>query len=275
MVIGGGLGAATGYGIATGYLGFNFAIATPFVAVGINYSTNDHGERVWDGGYTTIAGGSYNYGAYKAERNAGKAYDNAVTNMKEIYNNILTDLSNAPFSDYASSLLGTASDWTDRRIDNTLDKETYNMKMAWFSDHTPVPGGTATINSLNTAGSILAHAAAIDAAYSFTDALFFTANTFLDKSINSRDKWVQIGSKTFGAIGGFGISLALGALTVETGPGVIIGIAAGATAGTELCSYIGGIASGFIYDAYEAYRFANYINNINNNTLIYRNFSNY
>ena len=95
-------------------------------------------------------------------------------------------------------------------------------------------------------------------AYSFTDALFFTANTFLDKSIKSRDKWVQIGSKTFGALGGFWISLALGALTVETGPGVIIGIAAG-----------------FIYDAYEAYRFATYINNINNNTLIYRSFSNY
>jgi RHS repeat-associated protein len=275
MVIGGGLGAAAGYGIGAGYISFNFAFATPFVAAGINFSTNDHGERVLDGGYTTIAGGSYNYGAYKAGSNAGKAYDNAVTNMKEIYNNILTDFSNAPFSDYASSLLGVASDWTDRHIDNTLDKETYNMKMAWFSDHTPVPGGTATINSLNTAGSILAHASAIDAAYSFTDALFFTANTFLDKSINSRDKWVQIGSKTFGALGGFWISLALGALTVETGPGVIIGIAAGATAGTELCSYIGGIASGFIYDAYEAYRFATYINNINNNTLIYRSFSNY
>lgn len=34
MVIGGGLGAAAGYGIAAGYLSFNFAFATPFVAVG-------------------------------------------------------------------------------------------------------------------------------------------------------------------------------------------------------------------------------------------------
>lgn len=267
MVIGGGLGAATGYGIATGYLGFNFAIATPFVAVGINYSTNDHGERVWDGGYTTIAGGYYDYGVNKAGSNAGKAYDNAVTNMRNIYNSMQADLSNISIPDLAGSLLESGFHWSKQNI--TIKDA--NLNIHWFSDTAPTSGGTATINSIKYGKELIYYGSKSVNTYLVLETIFNSANILFDENISERNKWVGIGSKFGGLLGGFLISSYVSLATSFSGVGAIVAAGIGFYAGNVIFSSIGGVIGGLSYDAYQAYLFKKSILEINNNTIIYQN----
>lgn len=267
MVIGGGLGAATGYGIATGYLGFNFAIATPFVAVGINYSTNDHGERVWDGGYTTIAGGYYDYGVNKAGSNAGKAYDNAVTNMRNIYNSMQADLSNISIPDLAGSLLESGFHWSKQNI--TIKDA--NLNIHWFSDTAPTSGGTATINSIKYGKELIYYGSKSVNTYLVLETIFNSANILFDENISERNKWVGIGSNFGGLLGGFLISSYVSLATSFSGVGAIVAAGIGFYAGNVIFSSIGGVIGGLSYDAYQAYLFKKSILEINNNTIIYQN----
>lgn len=189
MTLGGIAGAFAGYGIGVGYLGFNFTFITPVVAIGINYSTNEKGEHKWDGGYTTIAGGGFNYGIYKAQLNASKAYDNAVSTMRQTYNTIQADLSNMSIQDFVGAMLESGYKWSKKNI-MSLSED--NFKLYWFSDTTPVPGGIATFNSIKVGKEMLKYSSNYFNAYLTYETVHSSLEILYDDNLSEKDKWKGI-----------------------------------------------------------------------------------
>lgn len=188
--------------------------------------------------------------------------------MRQVYYSIQTDISNVSLSDLATTLWGTAGSWVNDNIKDP-DKNLYNIKLIWFSDTTPTPGGIATINTLDYGKSLFSYSSLFFDAYSVTEAI--KSSTEINSNNLNREAFVNIGSNIAGSLGGIALGIGLGAFASPTGPGTIFAIGIGIYAGTYICGYIGGVLGGICYDIYHAYNFYKYIQNINNYSNKFQN----
>lgn len=260
MTLGGIAGAFAGYGIGVGYLGFNFTFITPVVAVGINYSTNEKGEHKWDGGYTTIAGGGFNYGIYKAQLNASKAYDNAVSTMRQTYNTIQADLSNMSIQDFVKDYFGGICSWGEKNFDAPGVYSVNNQVLKWYKDYNSAPKGLTTISCTDFGKKICRFGGKIGLV---GDVLSLGYNILtINEELLEREKWECYGAN----IGAFIGSLVGGGITASlatgTGPIAIPFIVLGAKIGEVGGSMIGSVAGGIIYDINECWRFKSELDNL-------------
>lgn len=85
-VIGGGaLGGYAGYAYAAGNLSLSLGAITPIGVIGVNNWKDQKNNRRTDVEINTIAGGHWNSGEEKGQKQADKAIDKSVTSMKENY----------------------------------------------------------------------------------------------------------------------------------------------------------------------------------------------
>lgn len=272
MVIGGAIGTAAGYGFSTGLINIKFAFITPFITIGLSYATNEHHQDRWNFEYTTPAGGSFNSEINKAEKNASNSYNKAVTKMKYIYKTLQTDLSNLSPSDIVSSMVESSNKWIEKNIKS---EDGSDLKMGWFSDTAPTPGGIAVINSSRLGKGLFQYGSLWGEAYTTTETFYSITGIISNNNLEEREKWVKIGSNVTGFAGGIALGSALGIATSYTGPASIAIGGFGYLFGNEMLSYTGGFAGGILYDTFQAYRFYKNLQEINNFSRYYQNSINY
>lgn len=247
------IGAVGGYylggAVAAGYIDVEFALITPFAAVGVELAFNNKGSkpRVVDYGYATCAGGGYSHSMQVATENAETAYKDAIVKAHEIIDYIDDDLSSHPIT--GEDVLSNTISWMENHTDEWAAQGYYSadIHLNYYSSKSEIPEGVKCWEIKDMAKRGCKAVGGFYDIVSYGMTVYELYKIIYDDRLSERDKYISSGMEIGGFVGGilgtkFGIYL-----SSETGPAAIgFGLVVGAL-GSCLGRYVGGVVGGIIY----------------------------